>query len=259
VVCATIIETFVGVEEMHMASLKRGTIVASILMLVVIVTSACDLPYSTPPASTNTPIDPNSLFETPIAETPSMSDLEVFGTGTALALTGTPLPDIATQTPSTPLGTQDLTASAASVTPTPLVSTNPTSTATLAISGTTVGTLPTSAPVGSRPSSYTLQPGEFPYCIARRFDVNPDDLLTMNNLASGDIYYPNLTLRIPQTGSFPGTRALQNHPTTYSAVAGETVYGVACKFGDVDPAAIAQANNISPSAVLTAGQPLNIP
>lgn len=259
-VCATIIETFVGVEEMHMASMKRGTIVASILMLVVIVTSACDLPYSTPPASTNTPIDPNSLFNTPIAETPSMSDLEVFGTGTALALSGTPLPDIATQTPSTPIGTQDLTAaSAASVTPTPLVSVNPTSTSTLAISGTTSGTLPTSAPVGSRPSSYTLQPGEFPYCIARRFDVNPDDLLTMNNLSSGDIYYPNLTLRIPQTGSFPGTRALRNHPATYSAVAGETVYSVACKFGDVDPAAIAQANNISPSAVLTAGQPLNIP
>jgi LysM repeat protein len=246
-----------------MASLKRGTIVASILMLVVIVTSACDLPYSTPPASTNTPIDPNSLFETPIAETPSMSDVEVFGTGTALALTGTPLPSIATQTPSTPIGTQDLTLSAASVTPTPLVSTNPTSTATLAISGTTVGatagTLPTSAPVGSRPSSYTLQPGEFPYCIARRFDVNPDDLLTMNNLSSGDIYYPNLTLQIPQTGSFPGTRALRNHPTTYTASAGETVYGVACTFGDVDPAAIAQANNISVSATLTAGQQLSIP
>jgi LysM repeat protein len=257
--CATIIETFIGVEEMYMASIKRGTVVASILMLVVIVTSACDLPYSTPPASTNTPIDPNSLFETPIGETPSMSDLEVFGTGTALALTGTPLPVIATQTSSTPLGTQDLTASAASVTPTPLVSTNPTSTATLAISGTTVGTLPTSAPVGSRPSSYTLQPGEFPYCIARRFDVNPDDLLAMNNLSSGDIYYPNLTLRIPQSGSFPGTRALRNHPTTYTASAGETVYGVACTFGDVDPAAIAQANNISPSAVLTAGQQLNIP
>jgi LysM repeat protein len=242
-----------------MASMKRGAIVASILTLVVIVTSACDLPYSTPPASTNTPIDPNSLFATPLGQTPSMSDVEVFGTGTALALTGTPLPSIATQTPSTPIGTENLTSSAASITPTPLISTNPTSTATLAISGTTVGTLPTSAPVGSRPSSYTLQPGEFPYCIARRFDVNPDDLLSINGLANGDIYYPNLTLRIPQTGSFPGTRALRNHPTTYTASAGETVYGVACKFGDIDPATIAQANNISPSAVLTTGQSLNIP
>jgi hypothetical protein len=34
---------------------------------------------------------------------------------------------------------------------------------------------------------------------------------------------------------------------------------VACKFGDVDPAAIASANSISISAKLTAGQQLQIP
>lgn len=239
-----------------MASMKRDAIVASILMLVVVVTSACDLPYSTPPAVTNTPIDPNSLFATPIGQTPSMSDVEVFGTGTALALTGTPLVGSVTQTPSTPIGItpQDLTVT---VTSTPLVSINPTftSTATLAVSG----PLPTSGPVGSRPATYTLQPGEFPYCIARRFDVNPDEILSLNGLSSGNIYYPNLTLKIPQSGSFPGTRALRNHPATYTASAGETVYGVACTFGDIDPSAIAQANNISVGAALSAGQQLSIP
>jgi hypothetical protein len=39
----------------------------------------------------------------------------------------------------------------------------------------------------------------------------------------------------------------------------ETIYGVACLFGDIDPSAIAQANNISVDAALTAGQSLNIP
>jgi len=241
-----------------MANMKRGAIVVSTLMLIAVIISACNQPYSQQPSVTNTPIDPNSLFATPIGQTPSMSDVEVFGTGTALALTGTPLADIATQTPSTPVDatSQSLTASVASVTPTPLVSINPTSTSTLAVSG----TLPTAVPVGSRPSTYTLQKGEFPYCIARRFDVNPDDLLSLNGLASGNVYYPNLTLKIPQSGSFPGTRALRNHPATYTVAASdETIYGVACLFGDVDPSAIAQANSISPGAALTSGQQLSIP
>jgi LysM repeat protein len=122
------------------------------------------------------------------------------------------------------------------------------------------GTQPTPLPPGSRPSSYTLQRGEFPYCIARRFDVNPEQLLTANSLTRGDIYYPNLTLTIPASaGPFPPPRALRTHPATYTAVTGDTVYGVACKFGDVDPAAIAAANNISVSSALTAGQSLSIP
>lgn len=243
-----------------MASIKRGALVASTLMLIAVIISACNQPYSQQPSVTNTPIDPNSLFATPLGQTPSMNDVEVFGTGTALALTGTPFVDVATQTIS-PFETVDPNAT---VTPTPLVSLDPafTTTATLAVSGTqpAAGTLPTSAPVGSRPASYTLQRGEFPYCIARRFDVNPDELLRLNGLSNGSIYYPNLTLRIPQSGSFPGTRALRNHPTTYTVSgAGQTVYGVACIFGDVDPSAIAQANNISQDAALTSGQQLSIP
>jgi LysM repeat protein len=240
---------------MHMARLKRGRLTAFTLMLIAVIVSACERPFSTPPAVTNTPINPNSLFATPIGQTPSMSDIEVFGTGTALALSGTPAV-IATQTPSTPvaIGTQDV---VGSVTPTPLISLNPTS--TLAVSG--AGTvLPTSGPSGPRPATYTLQRGEFPYCIARRFNVDPADLLSLNSLSSGDLYYPNLTLKIPQSGTFPGTRALRNHPATYTVAASDqTIYGIACVFGDVDPAAIAQANNLAPSAALTSGQQLSIP
>jgi LysM repeat protein len=235
-----------------MASMKQGAGVASTLMLIAVIASACNQPYSTAPSITNTPINPTSLFATPIGTTPSMSDVETFGTQTALAQSGTPVA-AATQTPSVGVTTQDL-----SATQTPLVSINPTftSTATLAV----YGTLPTSAPVGSRPSTYTLQKGEFPYCIARRFDVDPGQLLSLNDLENGDIYYPNLTLKIPQSGSFPGTRALRNHPATYTvSSSGETIYGVACLFGDVDPSAIAQANNISVGTALTTGQQLSIP
>ena len=238
-----------------MASMKRGSIVASTLVLIAVIASACNQPYSTAPAVTNTPINPTSLFTTPGTPDITMSDIAIFGTQTAVAQTGTPFA-VPTQTLSVGVTPQDTSATA-----TPQVSTNPafTSTATLAVNATYGGTLPTSAPVGSRPASYTLQKGEFPYCIARRFDVDPGQLLNLNGLSNGDIYYPNLTLKIPQSGSFPGTRALRNHPGTFTASSTDTVYGVACIFGDVDPSAIAQANNISVSAALTSGQQLSIP
>ncbi|HUF00559.1 MAG TPA: LysM peptidoglycan-binding domain-containing protein [Anaerolineales bacterium] len=240
-----------------MPKIKQGTMVAFSLLLVTIIASACNQPYSQQPSVTNTPINAASLFETPINQTPgiTMSDIANFGTSTALALTGTPVAGLETQTPSAAIDTQD---PSVTVTPTALISTDPTfiSTATLAMSD----TLPTSVPVGSRPASYTLQRGEFPYCIARRFDVDPDALLSLNGLSSGNLYYPNLTLKIPQSGNFPGTRALRNHPATYTvAASNETLYGVACLFGDVDPSAIAQANNIAVGAALTAGQQLSIP
>lgn len=245
-----------------MARLTRGMLIASTLMLIAMTISACQWPYSTPPAVTSTPIDPNSFFTTPMDtdQTPSsMTDLERFGTGTALALSGTPA-DVATETPSTLIvETQDL---FATETPTPLVSINPTftPTATLAVSGTSSGPLPTSVPVGSRPSTYTLQPGEFPYCIARRFDVDPDALLSLSGLSDNVMYPAGTQLRIPQSGSFPGVRALRNHPATYTvASSNETIYSIACLFGDVDPSAIAQANNVSPGAALTSGQQLSIP
>jgi LysM repeat protein len=253
------------IEEMHMASMKQGAVVASTLMLIAVIASACNQPYSQAPNVTNTPINPTSLFTTGTPQI-TMSDIASFGTSTALAQTsGTPLA-VETQTLAAGVTPQDLSATA-----TPLVSVNPafTSTATLAVPGaqnntqvssTQSGILPTSAPVGTRPTNYPLHKGEFPYCIARRFDVDPDALLSLNGLSSGNIYYPNITLKIPQSGNFPGTRALRNHPATYTVSSSdETIYGVACLFGDVDPAAIATANNISIDSALTVGKQLSIP
>ncbi len=118
----------------------------------------------------------------------------------------------------------------------------------------------TPVPAGVRPASYTLQNGEFPYCIARRFNVDPAALLKASGLTSPDVYYAGLTLTIPQSGAFPGSRMLTNHPTTYTVGSSqENLYSIACKFGDVDPAAIASANSIAVSAKLTSGQQLQIP
>lgn len=237
-----------------MASIKRGAMVASTLMLIAMVISACNQPYSQQPTSTPTI---QGLFESPIPPTQGMNNVETFGTGTALALTGTPLTGLATQPATTSIpGTQDL---FVTTTPTPLLSLNPTS--TLAVGQTSTGPLPTSAPVGSRPASYTLQRGEFPYCIARRYDVNPQELLSLNGLTTAAAYNlaTGTVLRIPQSGSFPGTRALAAHPATHTVSSGDTVYSVACKFGDVSPDSIIAANNLGSNPTLTAGQTLSIP
>jgi LysM repeat protein len=113
----------------------------------------------------------------------------------------------------------------------------------------------------AHPATYVLQRGEYPYCIARRFNVDPNELLTLNGLANGQAFFTGTVLNMPQTGNpFPGNRTLRTHPTTYIVSAsGETIYTIACAFGDLDPLLIVQANNISTDSVLLPGQQLNIP
>ena len=110
------------------------------------------------------------------------------------------------------------------------------------------------------PTTYTLHEGEFPYCLARRFNINPDDLLAANGLSENQWVYPGTTLTIPQNaGKFPYARALRPHPTTYTVQAGDTFYSIACEFGDVWPEAIAAANGMSVDANLTPGLVIHIP
>ncbi|MBL6965115.1 MAG: LysM peptidoglycan-binding domain-containing protein [Anaerolineales bacterium] len=111
------------------------------------------------------------------------------------------------------------------------------------------------------PNSYTLQPGEFPYCLARRFDVAPAALLSANGLSTSSVTYPGMVLTIPtNSGAFnQGARALRQHPTSYTVSAGDTLNSIACLFGDVDPRAIASKNGMSGAYTLNVGQVLQIP
>lgn len=115
-------------------------------------------------------------------------------------------------------------------------------------------------PTITRPAEYTIQQGEFLFCIARRFDVDPNDLLSANNLGENDLLSPGDTVQIPQESSWPGsTRVLNTHPTTHTVSAGETVYSIACYYGDVTPEAIIAVNRLEEPYDLTVGQTLNIP
>jgi len=238
-----------------MSRMNRGLTIASTLLLVAVLLSACEQPYSTPPAVTNTPIDPNSFFSTPIPNEPSdMQDVENITTQTASASEATPTPFV--------LASATLAvAGEASATPTPIIALNPTNTATQAVA---VVSTSTSVPSGSRPATYVLKNGEFPYCIARRYDVDPDQLLSLSGLSSyqSDSLSAGTVLTIPQSGYFPGDRSWHDHPATFtvgSTYDTNTVYGVACYYGDIQPSDIAAKNNISVDAILTSGQTLTIP
>jgi LysM repeat protein len=236
-----------------MANRKKRVTLFSVLALAGLIITACTQPYSSEPLEAPT-VNPTTLFVSPLPTSDNpMAMVEELSTGTALAETaaaltaGTPPATeapVETETPPVEVSTEAPDDSA-------MTTESPTSADT--------GALPTVTT--SRPASYTLQKGEFPYCIARRFNLDPAELLSLNGLASGDVYYPNLTLTIPQSGKpFPGKRALRSHPDTYTvADASLTVYGVACAYGDIDPASIAQANNLQLTATLTVGQQLNIP
>jgi LysM repeat protein len=255
-----------------MSNKQRGMLAIFILIISTVMISACTQSLSSAPAATPTLLPPQ-LFVSPLpsVENP-MAMIEEFAKQTSVAQTtvangGTPVTPqaIVVGTVITPqAGTVVIPTSTVGApgTPTNAVA----APATAAVPATTAAPVTASAPnttpvpAGVRPASYTLQNGEFPYCIARRFNVDPDALLRASGLTSPDLYYPGLTLTIPQSGAFPGGRMLATHPTSYSVLSGdETVYSVACKFGDIDPASIASANGISVSAKLTAGQKLQIP
>lgn len=142
--------------------------------------------------------------------------------------------------------------------------TPPTATVTPPVLDPTETPAPTSAPVNTSnlPVTYTLKRGEFPYCIARRYNVDPTELLNLSGISSTEArtLSAGVILTIPQTGNpFPYNRARNTHPVTYVVPETTSVYGIACFFGDVDPAQITSLNSISNPDTVAAGTSLQIP
>jgi len=223
--------------------------IAAAAMLIVVSLSACVRPASTPPegsAGTTTTAE----FPVPGTADDVMSQLESLATQTAIAMMGgTPqVQPTAVAVEITPLPP---TAGASDVTQPTALPASPEPTQPQVV-------VPTATP--GLPATWTLQTGEFPYCIARRFNVNPTELLELSGLSAGSTFTAGTVLKIPKTGNtFPGPRSLRKHPDTYTVVAGDTIYKIACIYGDADPNAIIYANNLQSPFNIKAGQVLNIP
>jgi LysM repeat protein len=228
--------------------INRFFIFAAVMVVFSMVLAACQMPASTPPPGVDTsPAVTDSGFPRPEDVTNPFEGLEMMATQTALAAEGGAGQVVVTQEPGVDQPTTEVQPEVTSAPP-PVEETQPA----------VVESVP--SPTAGVPQSYTLQPFEFPYCIARRFNVNPAELLAINNLSRYSIVLAGTTLRMPQTGNpFPGERALINTPDTYTVRAGDTIYKIACLYGNVDPVYMAQYNGLKAPYSLETGQTLQIP
>jgi LysM repeat protein len=219
--------------------------------------TGCTVSYSTP--ANGSPASTQSHSSISPAEATMDAIRSAFFTQTAIAkgegggVTSTP------QVTNTPAFA---TVAATDTTPAATVSgASPTAAQATATVGATVIVIPTATP--GIPSSYTIHEGETAWCLARRFNVDPYDLLSLNGLTENSLILPEDVLKIPSDGkTFPGDRALTPHTsgqlfTVQSPY--NTVYTIACHFGDVDPNAIIAANNLPAPYTLQSGQKITIP
>jgi LysM repeat protein len=232
---------------------KKFSVIFVMGVIVMLLLVSCQRAASqSPQISLSTPTGLSAATKTlptDIGQVQMIGTTMMLRTMTAVAQTQgaqTPVPGTTNPT-STPFGTP------ASIIP-------PTGVASTPVAGTTPIIVVATATPG-RPATYTLMQGEYPYCIARRFNVNQQELLSANGLSESQVLQAGEVLKIPQSGNpFVGQRSLHSHPGVFTvSSSNETIYAVACYFGDVDPTQIIAANNLVSPYVLHMNQALNIP
>ncbi len=227
--------------------MRKNIVLLLVAFLILgLVLSACERPATKGPVVTPTT---KGEIPFPVATQPNIVKDMLAVTQTAMALASQQ--PAATRTPGAGLPTIAPT-STTGPTPTQGILSTPVPSATRSV-------LP--SPTAGRPATYVLQDGETLYCLARRFDVDPADLLEVNglNMTTGAQLSIGTELKIPTDSSFPGSRVLHNHPDIYTVDPGDTIGTVACYYGDLSPDAILAYNGLKSGATISVGQKLEIP
>ena len=114
-------------------------------------------------------------------------------------------------------------------------------------------------------TTYTLQEGDSLVCLARRFDVSVAHLLAQNGLTDPNEVKTGDTVILPRNPNAwsmidgYGRRMLVMHPATYTTKDGDTLFSIACAYGDVRPEDIAIQNQLVLGEPLLAGLVIVIP
>ncbi|MBM4429570.1 MAG: LysM peptidoglycan-binding domain-containing protein [Chloroflexi bacterium] len=111
----------------------------------------------------------------------------------------------------------------------------------------------TPAPSPGPSSEYIVQAGDTMYSIARRYNTTVEAIARLNGLVNPWYIRVGQRLAIPQ-----GTGSTQTGADTYVVQAGDTLYGIAAKFGK-NAWDIIVANNLTDPYWLLVGQVLTIP
>jgi LysM repeat protein len=218
--------------------------IALILLVASLALTGCFRPASTPLAS---PLVVPKVVVTPAATSSSLVSDILKQTQTVAALSSTEVPAATKETPE------------AVVEPTKKIGATDSGTSDNNNNDGNGNQTYKRDPNPPRPNTYTIQPGEWPYCIARRYNLSVGTLLSINGLGNDSRPPAGTVLKIPQDGTWDsGDRALHPHPTTYTVKSGDTIYIIACYFGDLLPEDIVEANGLQSDA-LEVGQTLEIP
>ncbi len=224
--------------------MKKYSQIALLVVCVLLLTlTACVRPLSTAKPTATTSGEVPFPFAT--------GDIAAFGTQTAIAQTpvvNTPQVIVETEKPAGEGGGQEQPAATQ---------------APAEAQPTTAPAAAVNTPVVTRPTTYVLQKGEWPICIARRYDLDLGTFFSNNGLNMNSMPAVGTNLKIPASGNWStanyGARSLKQHPADYTVVAGDTVYTIACKYGDVAPESILAVNNLANASDIKAGMKLKIP
>ncbi len=221
------------------------------LLAMAVLLAGCTISYSNPP--TGSPkADGTSVFSTnsgPIATMNALRTAFIQQTAQAQGKNETPANTSSfstvavTPTEGTPAGGEG----------------TPVSTPTVATQAATVPIVATSTP--GLPATYKIHEGETIWCLGRRFDIDPADIIAANG--GVEEVYPDDVIKIPHNGDpFPGERALRPHTPNMSHTVqapNNTIYKIGCYYGDVDPNRIIAANGLPEPYTLAIGQKIIIP
>jgi LysM repeat protein len=132
---------------------------------------------------------------------------------------------------------------------------------------------PTATPLGQE-IEYTVLPGDWIFKIARAFNVNPQDIIDLNDLINPGSLTPGMVLKIPVEGTTiepeatdtpaavdtpeVGTGTPTSGTTVHIVQPGEWIWQIARHYG-VDPQAIIDANNLASPSNISPGDELIIP
>ncbi len=107
---------------------------------------------------------------------------------------------------------------------------------------------------------HTVKRGETLYSIALDYGVSMDALMKLNNISDPKKLWVGTKLKIPQKLSVERTTSAGNTSgaTQYTVVKGDTLFGIARKYG-ITVAELRTANGFSSSYILKTGDKLRIP
>ncbi len=140
--------------------------------------------------------------------------------------------------------------------PTPTVPSGPPPPTPIPIATSTAPTPPIQPASTTGETIHIVERGETLAKIAARYGVTVQQITDLNGITNPNLIYTGQKLRIPAAA--PAATAQLGATRTYTVRAGDTLVGIATKFG-VTVQAIQQLNNLSSPDKIYTGQVLKIP